>query len=329
MPGRSDGGSRARLRNLTQSAGVRVVALCVCVAGAAIACHAQKESNEARLVVSYEEPFADQRYPELVYWFVTPETLASERYTHDILHLANDTEFNFAFLTAREGVVFVNSPAAHQAIAGIVKTAHQHDLRIGATIGLGGGDSTITYSDEEKQTAVADADGTLDAEGQGTVEAAVALRQSVPERTKLLRVFVFRRTERGEYDPATLRDVTAQALSNVPKPGQISVTLRLGPAYAGYTAFVLAATWFNTVDLFNDAYKIWIHRAIDQYRDVPLDGTSLDEFKYTPLPVAPSTNTGTFSARARLAWRTSFSSTRDRSSARRRWPEFITPFTIT
>ncbi len=289
MSGIKETGGRARLRNVRQRAGLRIVAFCLCMAGATIGCHAQKESNAARLVVSYEEPFADQHYPELVYWFVTPQTLAPERYTRDIQHLADDTEFNFAFLTAREGVVFLNDSAAHQAIAGIVKTAHQHGLRIGATIALGGGDSRVTYSDEEKQTAIADAAGTLDAEGQGTVEAAIALRSGTPEKTKLLRVFAFRQTGPGEYDPASLKDVTAQALSNVPKPGQISVTLHLGPAYAGYTAFVLAATWFNTMDLFNDAYKIWIHHAIDQYRDVPLDGTSLDEFKFTPLPVAPST----------------------------------------
>ena len=63
---------------------------------------------------------ADRNYPELVYWFVTPKTLAPEHYAHDILHLANDAEFTFAFLTGREGVSFLNNPAAHDAIAGIV-----------------------------------------------------------------------------------------------------------------------------------------------------------------------------------------------------------------
>jgi hypothetical protein len=282
-------GIRTQLRCLMQCAGVRIAVLCVCAVGAAIACQGQKASNEARLALSYEEPLADQRYPELVYWFVTPQTLAPERYRRDILHLADDTEFNFAFLTGREGVSFLNNPAAHQAIAGIVKDAHEHGLRIGATLGIGGGDSSARYSDEEKQTAIADATGTLDAEGRGTVSTEIALRSVAPERTRLLRVLVFRQTEQGEYDPATLKDVTTQAHSHVPKPGKISVTLQLGPAYAGYTAFVLSTTWFNTADLFNDAFKTWIHRAIDQYRDVPLDGTSLDEFKYTPLPVVPST----------------------------------------
>lgn len=290
MPGRRESvNGRARFVHLLKRAGAGILALCVCVAGMAIAGHAEKSSHAAKLVVRYEDPIADQRYPELVYWFVTPETLAPARYTHDILHLANDTEFTFAFLTGREGVDFLNNPAAHQAIAGIVKDAHEHGLRIGATIGLGGGDSRITYPDQDKQTAVADADGTLDAQGQGTINAAIALRSAKPERTELLRAFVFRQTGPGEYDPATLKDVTAQALSSVPQPGKIAVTLHLGPTYAGYTAFILATTWFNTVDLYNSAYKTWIHAALDQYRDVPLDGTSLDEFKYTPLPILPST----------------------------------------
>ena len=289
MPARSNSAeARRQMGNLVTSRNISILALCMCAAGT-IVCQAQTDSQADNVTVSYEQPLANSNYPELVYWFVTPQTLAPEHYTHDILHLANDTEFTFAFLTGREGVSFLNNPAAHDAIAGIVKDAHEHGLKIGATIGLGGGDSNATYSDDEKQTGIADAVGTLDAAGQGTVETEIALRSVAPEKTKLLRVLVFRQTGEGEYDPATLKDVTAQAVSAAPKPGKISATLHLGPAYAGYTVFVLSATWFNTVDLFNEAYKEWIRRAIDQYRDVALDGTSLDEFKFTPLPIAPST----------------------------------------
>lgn len=281
-------GRRAQLWNLASKRSLSMLALCASAAGAA-PCHAQINAYQAKVAVRYEDPLANRNYPELVYWFVTPQTLAPERYAHDILHLANHTEFTFAFLTAREGVSFLNNPVAHEAIAGIVKDAHEHGLRVGATLAIGGGDSTVAYSNDQKQTAIADATGTLDANGQGTIETEIALRSTAPEKTKLLRALVFRQTGEGEYDPATLKDVTVLAVSSVAKPGRISVSLHLGSSYAGYTAFVLSATWFNTVDLFNDAYKAWIQHAIDLYRDVPLDGTSLDEFKFTPLPTDPST----------------------------------------
>jgi hypothetical protein len=265
------------------------VGLAAAFAAATAFSAAQTGNKSGQIVVQYQNPIRNQNYPELVYWFVTPQTLVPAQYQKDIQHIARDTKFNFAFLTGREGVDFLNNPEAHQAIAGIAKEAHENGLRIGATLVPGGGDPRITYADDQKQTVIADSTGTLDPEGWGRIESAVALRAASPEKTKLLRAFVFRQTGPGEYDPATLKDVTSQALPNMSKSGEMSITLNLGRLYAGYTAFVMTTTWFNTLDLFNDAYKTWIHNVIDQYRDVPLDGTSLDEFKYTPLPDGPST----------------------------------------
>ena len=83
----------------------------------------------------------NQHYPELVYWFVTSETLASGRYTQDIRHISHNTEFDFPFLTARNGVNFFTQPAAYDAVGGIVREGHRNGLRIGATFELQGVDS--------------------------------------------------------------------------------------------------------------------------------------------------------------------------------------------
>jgi hypothetical protein len=250
---------------------------------------AQNREKGLNVKIHYEDPIRNEHYPELVYWFVTPETLASTRYTQDIQHIAHDTEFDFPFLTARNGVDFFTQPAAHDAVAGIVRAGHRNGLRIGATFALQSIDSTRKFPFDDEQTVVADAEGTLDANGRGVIESSVRLRSLAPLKTELLRVFVFRKTAEGEYDPATLANVTAQAKSNAPQPGDLSVTLDLGAKNAGYTAFVLATTWFNSLDLFGDAYSRWVHEAINQYRDVPFDGTALDEFGYMRLPTTPST----------------------------------------
>ena len=250
---------------------------------------AQSQAESLNVKIRYEDPIRNRRYPELVYWFVTPETLNSARYTQDTQHIAHDTEFDFPFLTARNGVDFFTQPAAHDAVAGIVREGHRNGLRIGATFALQSIDSTRKFSFDDEQTVIGDAEGILDASGRGVIESSVRLRSLAPLKTELLRVFVFRKTGEGEFDPATLADVTAQAKSRVPQAGDISVTLDLGPDRAGYTAFVLATTWFNSIDLFSDAYSRWVHEAINQYRDVPFDGTALDEFGYMRLPVAPST----------------------------------------
>jgi hypothetical protein len=255
----------------------------------AIAPIAQGQSRNLNVKIQYEDPIRNQRYPELLYWFVTPQTLNPQRYTQDIEHISRDTPFDFPFLTAREGVDFLGNPAAHAAVAGIVKTAHENGLRIGMTLLGGGAGGAKTVNADDEQTAIADAEGTLDAAGSGAVQAAVLMRGLNATRTELLRAWVFRATSPGEYDPATLTDVTDKVKSTSPVPGTLTVQLDLGPQYAGYTAFVLATNWYPVMDMFSGTFKSWLRNTIDQYRDVPLDGTSLDEFGYVRIPMILTT----------------------------------------
>jgi hypothetical protein len=259
-----------------------------------IACGAVTSSPQARKSTSvvnlrYEEPVRNGLYPELLYWFVTPETLAPERYTHDVQHIAHDTEFDFPFLTAREGVNFTGNKPAHDAVAGIVKEAHENGLRIGVSLGLGDGSAAKSASPDEQQTVVADGEGVLDAQGVGNFEASIKLRSLIPQKTELLRAWAFRKAGPGEYDTDTLVDVTSQVTSSSPQPGTLSVAVKLGPQFAGYTVFALAENWYGAVDLFNPAFAHWIHSVIDEYRDIPLDGTALDEFGYIRIPMVPQT----------------------------------------
>jgi hypothetical protein len=254
-----------------------------------MACGAQARLKSLEVKVRYEDPIRNEHYPELLYWFVTPETLAPQRYTRDIQHISHDTVFDFPFLTARNGVNFLDSKPAHDAVAGIVKEGHENGLRIGATLVLGGGDAAKSSTPDDEQTVVADGESLLGAQGNGTAEAVAKLRSMTPTKTELLRAYAFRKTGSGEYDPATLTDVTDRAKSMSPQLGTLSVSVNLGSQYAGYTIFVLATNWYGAVDLFSPAFTQWIHQAIDQYRDVPLDGTALDEFGYIRIPMVPTT----------------------------------------
>jgi hypothetical protein len=251
------------------------------------AAHAQQKTLDVKL--RYEEPIENERYPELVYWFVTPQTVAPQRYASDIHHIAADTVFDFPFLTARNGIHFLDSPEAHKAVAGIVREGHQAGLRIGATLPVNEVDSLRKIPFDDAQTAISDAEDTLDANGHATFRSSIQLRSAAAEKTELLRVYVFHKTAAGEYDPTTLIDATQRAKSSVGKPGAIDITVDMGARYAGYTAFALATTWVNALDLLSDAYARWVHEAIDQYRDIPLDGTALDEFGYMRIQPNPAT----------------------------------------
>lgn len=265
----------------------KLLALPIVLFAAAAAWSADPPPNALRVQVRYEDPIGNQRYPELVYWFFTPQTLSPQRYTRDIEHIAHDSKFDFPFLTPRNGVSFFDSAATRKAVAGMVSEAHRNGLRLGSQFPLPEVDSLRNPSVGDDQSAVSDAEATLDAEGRSTLSSTIKLRSAPAQKTELLRVFVFRKTAAGEYDPATLTDVTAKATSAVPAPGSIHITLDLGPRFAGYTAFAMANTWFKAVDLFSNTYTRWVHQAIDQYRGIALDGTALDEFGYVRIPMAP------------------------------------------
>ena len=64
----------------------------------------------AHVSITFEQPVRDANYPELVYWFVTPETFAPGQVARDIQHMADDTYFNFPFLTERNGVLLSKDP---------------------------------------------------------------------------------------------------------------------------------------------------------------------------------------------------------------------------
>jgi len=224
---------------------------------------------------------------------------------------AQDSPFTFSFLTERGGVnfstygksnsfvppscpqwppwcqAFSENDKSHALLAEIVKDAHAQGLKIGSAINWLVVDTQRTLSLEDDQTVVSSAEARLDANGRAKLTAGSKMRFAPPMKSELLRAYVFQKTAEGEYDPATLEDVTSKANGvariSDPTTGLMNVSVDLGGSYAGKTVFVMQQTWLNALDLFSDAYMRWVHDALDEYKDVPFDGTALDEFGYTRL----------------------------------------------
>lgn len=301
--GRLDAKRNERRRSLQRLIGTAILAAaCAPVLSAA---------TTAPVSISFEQPVRDANYPELVYWFVTPETFAPGRVAKDVQHIANDTLFTFPFLTERKGVLlwsepnpngfvppscpkwppwctpFGGSSDGHALVAEIVRDAHRAGLKVGMAFDWMVVDTRQRIPFDEAQTVVSSAEATLDAQGRATLTAGSKMRSAPPEKSELLRVYVFRKTGEGEYDPATLEDITSRvkAVARIADPttGVMDISVDLGPAYAGKTVFAMQQTWLNAMDLFSDGYIRWVHQALNEYRDVPLDGTALDEFGYTRL----------------------------------------------
>jgi hypothetical protein len=63
--------------------------------------------------------------PQLVYWFVTPETFAPGRAASEVRNFAKDTFFTLPNLTGRNGAILFDDGNAHALVSEIVSNAHR------------------------------------------------------------------------------------------------------------------------------------------------------------------------------------------------------------
>jgi hypothetical protein len=247
-------------------------------------CVAQKTPESVDVSIRFVDVLPDANYPELLYWFLTPETLRNEKYSNDVEHLERDSPFTLAFLTPRMGTD-VFDPKTHDAISKLVAAAHQHGLKVGLQFPLAG--SALQNDRRDGQTTISEAEVTLNAKGEGSAVLSDEMRHGKPVESQLLRVYVFRKTSDGQYAPGSLHDATEKAQADVSVPGVVKVRVLGNSAMAGMAAYIMVENTYNTLDLFSEAFISLLHKRLDQYRDVPLDGTALDEFGYMSIPFPP------------------------------------------
>jgi hypothetical protein len=248
---------------------------------------AQKAPESRGVSIRFVDAMPNANYPQLLYWFLTPQTLQDEQYVKDVEHLERDSPFTLAFLTPRMGTN-VFDPRTHDGIARLVAVAHQHGLKIGLQIALARSGSQSDRLENQTtlddQTTIAEAEVTLDAQGEGSALLRDEMRHGKPVESHLLRVYIFRKTADGQYAPGSLQDVTEKAHLEVSTPGVVQVRLLGNSSTAGLTAYIMVENTYDTLDLFSEAFISLIHHRLDQYRDIPLDGTALDEFGYMSVP---------------------------------------------
>ena len=282
---RVDSGRRFRLHHNSLLCTLFLIFVTLAPAGR-LASAAQKSPDSAKVSIRFVDVMPNANYPELLYWFLTPETLRNDQYLKDVEHIARDSPFTLAFLTARNGTDDFDPPT-HDGIARLVAAAHQHGLKVGLQLPMNrgvlkwsrGSDDPLDY-----QTTIAETELTLDAKGEGSTELKDAMRQGKPVASHLLRVYVFQKTSDGQYAPGSLQDATAKAQADVTAPGVIQVRVMGSSTMAGMTAYIMVENTYDTLDLFSAAFVRIIHQRLDQYRDVPFDGIALDEFGYMSVP---------------------------------------------
>ncbi len=226
--------------------------------------------------VKYVDAFENVNHPQVAYWFFAANMMDEARYKGKIDSFVKYSKYTLVFLTERNGCNFYDIKTMHPVFQKLVAYAHQKGLQIGLQMWKRDYETTIENSDrliqEGELVLGAGGDGKYTAIAKGAREMKTLLR------SELFKVYAFKKTGDGFYDPATLKDITASVKADTTKE-QVSVSIQAGAQYSGYTAYIMTQHYYNSCSNFSQQAKDMLLGAFKAYGDIPFDGIGLDEYK--------------------------------------------------
>jgi hypothetical protein len=229
-----------------------------------------------RVQTSYVDVFENSHHPQVAYWFFAANMMPEKRYKEKIDSFAKYSKYTLIYLTERNGCNFYDIKTMHPVFEKLVAYAHQKGLKIGLQIWKRDYETTIENSDRliQEGEKILDKNGSADYD----VKAMGAREMKTILKSELFKIYAFRKTADGFYDPATLKDITASATTKATL-NEVHVSVNAGNRYAGYTAYIMTQHYYNSCSNFSDQAKEMLLGAFKAYADIPFDGVGLDEYK--------------------------------------------------
>lgn len=226
--------------------------------------------------ISYVNSFENSNHPQVAYWFFAANMMPEERYKAKIDSFAKYSKYTLIFLTERNGCNFYDTKTMHPVFQKLVAYAHQKGLQIGLQIWKRDYETTLENSDR----LIQEGEKLLDKDGMARydVKAMGAREMNTILKSDLFKVYAFKKTADGFYDPATLKDITSSAKSSATL-NEVNVSIDAGNHYAGYTAYIMTQHYYNSCSNFSNQAKDMLLGAFKAYADIPFDGIGLDEYK--------------------------------------------------
>ena len=233
-------------------------------------------NNAEAQTIQYVSKFANENHPEIGYWFISPSLLRNDNYLVHLDTIAQKCPYTLLFLTARDGANFYDFSLMHPVFQQIVSQAHKKGLKVGLQLWGNYKDSTSTGS----QQMIVEHEVTLDQSGNA-IYAATAKYIRFPDRllhSDLFRVFAFRKTAEGFYDPATLKDITGLCESTSPEKTTVLVKVKGGSNLKGLTVCIMTSQTCSQSSMWGEVEINGFAEAMKAYSDIPFDGFALDEY---------------------------------------------------
>ena len=226
--------------------------------------------------INYVPKFTNENHPEIGYWFISPSLLPNDNFLVHLDSIAQKCPYTLLFLTARDGANFYNYGLMHPVFQKIVASAHKKGLKVGLQLWGNYKDTSMTGS----QRMIVENEVQLDQSGNADYTAKAKYIR-FPDRllhSDLFRVYAFRKTSEGFYDPSTLKDITRQCESATTDKERVLVKIKGGNSVKGFTACVMTQQYCSQSSMWGDVEINGFAEAMKAYSDIPFDGFALDEY---------------------------------------------------
>ncbi len=236
----------------------------------------QMSAPAQELKANYVNSFDNASHPQIAYWFFSANMMAEQAWKNKIDSMAAFSKYTLIFLTQRDGCDFYDAATMHPVFKKLVAYAHQKGLKIGLQIWKVDRSVLIDNTDRLMQ----EGEVVLDENGKAdyAVKAKGARDVFTLLRSELFKIYAFKKTGDGFYDPATLKEITNKALAQN-TTDSVRLVINAGSLLKGYTAYILTQHYYNSCSNFSDQSTAIITNAFKAYADIPFDGIGLDEYK--------------------------------------------------
>lgn len=226
--------------------------------------------------LKYIGRFLNENHPEIGYWFISPDLLQNEAYLKNLDTIAKECPYTLLFLTARDGADFYKYDIMHPVFKKLVNKAHQYGLKVGLQLWGNYKDK----SPEGAQRLIVGDEIVADNLGHAGFTAKARYIR-FPDRvlkTDLFRVYAFRKTSEGFYDPSSLKDITALCHKVLPDKFTLQVSIDGGVSLKGMTLYIMTEQYCSQSSMWGNEEINGFAEAMTNYGDIPFDGFALDEF---------------------------------------------------
>ena len=239
--------------------------------------------------------------PNTIGWGLKTEDLVKKKYLEDLDFIKSNTTADYVIIGPCGGVHLQNLQQCHGVIKEITEYAHKIGLKINLKFVTSEGfhNAPVNVVDyppavdqvqlfpipnpEKAEAIVSDIELVADEEGfaKYSHKAVWARGKIMPIFSRILKAFVFDKTDEGFYAEGSLQDVTEQIRITNARTNITEFEIDLGKENKGKNIFVLLAQYYNYTAVTEDWEKL--KYLIDAYSDIPLDGITLDEYGYIYL----------------------------------------------